>query len=194
MTATNVTVPDLRDLRRLWPEVGRRIEAGMIQAARSAASWGVAHGTSRAQASGVNASQTYARSFLSMPTRNGAVLSNKAEHSFFVERGRLPGRAPPISVIGQWMVQKGIAKVRVAKSRDTNLTSARGQANRTRASKRRAAAMERYRAIAWQIAMKIARRGTKGRFIFRAMLPALHRRWMSETRRQLSRLTRDPPR
>jgi hypothetical protein len=191
--STTVTLGSLRDIERLWPEVGRRIESGVRTASIAAATYGVARGARAAQASGINATQTYARSFLALKLRDGAVLTNKAEHAYFVEAGRRPGKAPPLSVIGQWMVLKRIVKM-PPKARTSALLNKRGQANRTRASKRRADKMERYRAIAWRIAMKIKHRGTVGRYIMRDMLPAVGSRFSREIRRQLSRLTRDPPR
>lgn len=180
---TTVNLHDYRDLQRVWPEVGRRIQAGMRRACISAADWGVAAGAREAQRSGVNASQTYGRSFLALRTRDGALLTNKAEHSYFVEVGRKPGKAPPVSVIGQWLALKGIMP-----------RPPKGKNRKRRVTGDSVGIPARYAGIALAIMRKIKRHGTKGRFIIRGLLPALGKRMHRETRRQLLGLTRDPPR
>lgn len=195
--STNVTLSDVRDLRRVWPEVGRRIELGMVRGARSAAQYGASRAVSTTGFLGISASHTFARSWLSMPIRDGAIVSNKAEHAYFVEVGRRPGKAPPASVIAEWMKLKGIRPV--GKMRPPRIvgevSSGRQRARMRKAIKARATdRLKPLRGMAIAIARKIGRRGTTGHFILKKLLPKISARWQSETRRQLIRLTRDPPR
>lgn len=46
------------------------------------------------------------RGWWSRRTRDGFVLGNRALHHPNVERGRLPGRMPPVSVIEAWAARK----------------------------------------------------------------------------------------
>ena len=197
--STTVTVPDIRDIRRLWPEVGRRIETGMINAARSAGWWAASKAASSTATLGAVASHTFQRSWLSMPVRDGAIVSNKAEHAYFVEVGRKPGRRPPpVSAIMEWLRHKGVRPTGTVRPPRIvgEVSSAKQRARMRKAIKVRAKAdRERpLRRLAWVIARKIGRKGTTGRFILQRLLPRISARWQSETRRQLDRLTRDPPR
>lgn len=197
--STTVTLNDVRDLRRLWPEIGVRIEVGMIRAARSASHYGATRAATNTTYLGVVASHTFQRSWISMPTRDGAIISNKAEHAYFVEVNRRPGRAPPVSVIAAWIKAKGIApppsKVRPPRIVG-EVTSGRQRARMRKAIKARAKYdRERgLRSMAFAIARKIGRKGTTGYRILEKLLPKIGARWRYETRRQLDRLTRDPPR
>jgi hypothetical protein len=196
--STNVTLADVRDLRRVWPQVGLRIEVSMVAASRSAAQWAAAQATRNTTVLGAVASRTYQRSHRAMPLRDGAIVTNTAEHAYFVEIGRNPGRAPPVSVIMQWLKLKGFrATGKVRPPRIVGEVSSGKQRARMRKAIRERArrdAERPLRGMAFAVAWKIGRRGTDGYFILRKLLPRISARWQMETRRQLLRLTRDPPR
>jgi hypothetical protein len=99
-----------------------------------------------------------------------------------VEIGRKPGTMPPVDAIQRWVHDKGLGgRTRVIK-RGRNA----GQEQLVRAP----AKIER--AIAWAIAMKIKKRGTKGAHMFRdgakASQPFIRQRFQAATARVKRRL------
>lgn len=99
-----------------------------------------------------------------------------------VEVGREPGTMPPVDAIQQWVHDKGLGgRTRVVKSGKNA-----GQERLVRAG----AKVER--AIAWAIAIKIKRQGTKGAHMFRdgakASQPFIRLRFEAAGRRVRQRL------
>jgi hypothetical protein len=86
-----------------------RMYAGLVRVCRNAASYGRSKAMQLSRAIGFRASGTYERSFVVVPTPDGAILANSAEHAGIVELGRRPGRRPPpVQVILLWMQEKGM--------------------------------------------------------------------------------------
>ena len=166
----------LRDLKRLeWAlvahekDVRAAIEAGMVTAARR----GIAVARRNMSKSKVGrkpfASGTYANSWLSVPVRGGAAVTNSARHAVFVERGRLPGKAPPLAPILEWVYQKRIAR--------------RGKKLRTMRAK----------LIAIKIVKKIKKKGIKARPVLGISMPSITKFTIRESKRAVARVSRNPP-
>lgn len=195
---TTVNLNSVEDLKRVWTELGHRIDAAMRRAAKTAAWYGAAQATKNTTMLGAVASHTFQRGWLSMPLRDGAIVSNKAEHSYFAEVGRKPGKAPPVSALVEWLKLKGVKPAgRVRPPKIVGEVSSAKQRARMRKAIRARAKYDReanLRGMAFPIARRIARRGTTGYRILESLLPNIARRWQRETHRQLDRITRDPPR
>jgi hypothetical protein len=101
---------------------------------------------------------TFERSFLVTRLPDGAALSNTARHGIFVEVGRKPGKMPPIQAILDWLIAKKIG---------ANPAKLRG--------------------LAFGIARKIGRVGTKGRFVLRRTVPIMAKRLPIEIQAAMSR-------
>lgn len=87
----------------------QRVHAGTVRACRNAAAYGRSKAMQLSRAIGFRASGTYERSFVVVPTPDGAILANSSEHAGIVELGRRPGRRPPpVQVILLWMQEKGM--------------------------------------------------------------------------------------
>jgi hypothetical protein len=103
-------------------------------------------------------------------------------HAIPVEIGRKPGTMPPVDAIQRWVHDKGLGgRTRVVKSGKNA-----GQERLVRAG------AKAERAIAWAIAIKIKRQGTKGAHMFRdgarASQPFIRMRFEAAGRRVRQRL------
>jgi hypothetical protein len=111
---------------------------------------------------------TYRRSFEVHDLPDGAVFLNSSPYGEIVERGRRPGRWPPIDKIEQWVRRKFRVQLGQFKSRRKTVVERRFVVLRrkvTLASQRD----REVRSIAFLVARKIARRGIEGkRVLFRA--------------------------
>lgn len=158
------TTIKLRTPKELGPalrKLGRRMDAAVVLALRKTARWGASQAV-RVSATTVprpRATGTFERSFVVTRLRDGAVLSNSARHAVFVEVGRRPGRMPPIAAILEWMIAKRLARAKGASSQ----------------------------ALAFMIARKIGRRGTKGRYVMRKVLGLLRVRLQVEIDAEMKR-------
>ncbi len=96
----------------------------------------------------------YRRSFHVGNVEGGAVLYNSAPHAPIIELGRRAGgRQPPISVIADWVIRKGLFNTRVTKKIGNRIIT------KTRRARRTPDLMRRARSVAYVIARAIAHRG-----------------------------------
>ena len=145
------TTIKLRSPKELGPalrRLGRNMNTAAVSALRKTARWGAAEALRVSATSDPRprARGTFERSFVVTKLPDGAALSNSAAHAVFVERGRRPGRMPPVQAIVDWMIAKKLARGR---------------------------SPDQLRAVALRIARKIGRRGTKGRFVMRRTMPGM---------------------
>lgn len=96
-------------LQRALDAEQKRINAKLHTAARNAAEYGKTKAMQLSRAIGFRASGTYEKGFVTGVTVAGAYLANSAEHAGIIELGRRPGRRPPpVMIILQWMMEKGM--------------------------------------------------------------------------------------
>jgi len=208
----------LRDLERVIGVLGWHMEAAIREAAFKAAQWGEARAVRETTRARISASQTFARSWISRRLKDGAVVGNSAKHAYFVERGRKPGKGPPVDAIEAWIKLKKLMpdkppkvskqaarKAVIGRGPSGNISGAKQRARlnkdialRTKIHRSDYARAYRHRlalkAMALNISRKIARRGTKARFILGHMLQALGKRYHKEIKRELGKLALSPPR
>lgn len=187
--STKITLARLGSSLRAF---GKAVAKAEVIACRKAAQRARSAVVELSKSEGIAASGTFDREWKIDKEPKGAVLGNAAHHALFVERGRKPGKAPPRAAIVKWMIARRWIKM-PPKSRTAKTITKRGEANRRRASERRSAAMEKYAHIAFVIAMKIKRKGFKGRWLLKRTMPCF-RRWIKEeTAEAIRRLKRNPP-
>jgi hypothetical protein len=215
---STVHLKSLKDLERVLGSLGWAMERGIQLAAWKAAQWGEAQAVRASMRSGVNASQTYSRSWISRRVKDGAIVANSAKHAYFVERGRKPGKGPPIEAIEVWIKLKKLMpdkppkvsrqaarKAVIGKGPSGNISGAKQRARlrkdvelRTKIYRSDFARAQRHRmaikAMALAISRKIARRGTKARFILAHLLQPIGSRYHREIKRELAKLSLNPPR
>lgn len=105
----HIQVSGLVGLERALEQEQARLHATLVRTCRSAAAYGRTKAMQLSRAIGFRASGTYERSFIVGVIVNGARLTNTAEHAGIIEWGRRPGRRPPpVGVILQWMMEKGM--------------------------------------------------------------------------------------
>jgi hypothetical protein len=158
---TTIKLKSPKDLGPAVRRLGKRMDSGMVRALRKAARWGATEAL-RVSASTVprpRATGTYERSFVVIKLVDGAVLSNSAGHARFVEVGRAPGRQPPVQAIVDWLLVRKI---------DTGSKSVE--------------------AVARQIARKIGRKGTKGRYVMKRTIPGIRKRVKLEVMLEMRRV------
>lgn len=191
----------LRGAQRL-PAAVERLEKNIIRGlhaiAYKAAGYARTRAQMRARRTGATASQTYERSFIAERTPDGAVMANTAEHAIFVELGRRPGKMPPVRAIMRWLIAKGLISGKLPKVNTRGITkmpadASRAEKRRMKGRLREAAADYRLRkreqahgeayAYALAIARKIARKGTRGKYIVRDTVADAQRYVQSELRR-----------
>jgi hypothetical protein len=114
----------------------------MVRGAR----WGV--GQARALAATTDprpkATGDYENSFRAERIPGGARLFNKSTHARWVERGRNPGKAPPLEPLIAWVIAKGIVR---------------------RSRQKPKARFDEARSIAFAVQRKVAKKGIEGRYI-----------------------------
>jgi hypothetical protein len=110
----------------------------------------------------------YRRSWRTQDTPTGCTLYSDSPYAAIIELGRRPGgRLPPVSLIADWVMRKGLARLN-GPQEEVHGPTQRGVGRaaftrRYRASSERARAMS----IAWLIARAIGKRGQKGHFILK---------------------------
>jgi hypothetical protein len=167
---TTIKLRSPKDLGPAMRKLGKNMQDGVVAALRKTARWGASDAV-RVSATSVprpRALGTYERSFVVTKLVDGAALSNSARYARFVELGRAPGKQPPVQAILEWMIAKRI---------DKQMGRALG---RDSAGKFQAASGKQIEAVARRIARAIGRRGTKGRFVFRRLIPRLQTRLQIE--------------
>ena len=158
-----MTTIKLRHPKQLGPAVrtlARQFDSGIIRALRKTARYGATQAvkvSAQSRPHRPRATGTYERSFLVMKVPDGAILTNSAKHSIFVELGRRPGKRPPLKVIEEWVRIKRIAKG------------------------------PKSRRVAIAIARKIGRKGTKGRFVMKRTMPIVAKRLPLEIALEMQR-------
>lgn len=147
-------------------KLSNRMDRGAVKALQLTARYGATEAvrTSAQTSPRPRATGTFDRSWIVTKLSDGALLSNTAQHSRFVEVGRRPGKQPPVKAIEAWMSAKKIGK-----------TQGRG---------RRA----RLRSVAWIIARKIGRKGTRGRYILKRTIPKMRKRLALELAVQMRKV------
>lgn len=175
-----VDLRSLKDLQRVLRLLERRISEGVTDAAAEAADWGVGKATSATMKSGATATQTVALSWISRRVDDGAIVANSAEHYIYVEVGRKPGRAPPLDALEEW-------------ARTKKLIRAKSERRKAKRRRIKISFKDRWRFL-FAVQAKIARRGTKGRFILRDLAPLLGNRYFRQIKIELGKITLSPPR
>jgi len=151
------------------------------------------------------ASYTYRNSWVVKKTRGGAILGNSALASYFVEVGRRPGKMPPFSSetegILPWVRLKRfsfdasgqIKKKKPGKKSGKKKTPAQSKV----ASKRQGKGIkqpkaprgkkkdEAQRRFARLVALKIAKKGTPGRYVLLRTMPKIQKRAKREIKKSL---------
>jgi len=158
-------------------------------------------------------SGAYGASFITERIKGGAMITNTARHSLFVERGRRPGRAPPLDPIIEWVKAKGFAKTALKKARQRRRAASgksrvrrkpgpkkmKGRIKGARIPRKPSAATARYlrlfsHQIARRVQRKIAKRGTKPHWIFKRSLPKIAKKAKQLSKQELRKVFRSPPR
>lgn len=182
-------------LRRLGVHVENAVHEAFVRVARS----GKLYAERLTRTRKARAFGTYLASWRVEEHGKSVALANLSRHSIFVERGRDPGKPPPLLPIVEWVLIKGMAgrrRPRVGKmpAGGGDGRVARGGAKRAkaRASKftRRIDAVQ----LAQMIRMKIAKKGTEGYGIMRDTRLRMARLAPIEVRRSVARALRRPPR
>ena len=215
-----MAVVDLRrveDLPRALHKFVRAADDVALTAMRNAARWGFTQAVIKTQRSGATATRTFIQAWFSKPLARGAMVGNSAAHAVFVELGRKPGKAPPVSVIEDWLRAKGIAgkpkrlthkqarSKAIGRGPSGNISGAKQRSRlqrdiklRTKIYRSEPATKQRHadmiKGMAIGIAFKIAARGTKGRYILRDLAPRMGVRFWREFRQGMRQLAAVPPR
>lgn len=162
-------------LSRAMTRTLENVHRAMQRAAVDVARWGV---TRMVQESTEKATATaqFKRQWKVVKFPGGAATVNTSPYAEFVERGRGPGKAPPIAAIEAWLKAKGatprpsptdipkrqrriVGEVTGGKQRARIRKIAKARAKAARASK--------FRGLALGIARKIAKKGTKPKWLLR---------------------------
>lgn len=108
-------------------------------------------------------------------TKHGAVLGNSSKQAFFVERGRNPGKRPPLDPILEWVRVKRIYRTKAGVLKKH--LRGPGQSGRGKAAKaaRTAKRDQLERSLAFAVQAKIGKRGTKARWVLKRTMPTLGR-------------------
>jgi hypothetical protein len=137
---------------------------------------------------------TYRNSWNVHKHSTGAVLGNSTLQARFVEIGRLPGRAPPLKPIYEWVKTKklgakSLRKKRKKRSRPKREKGAEGAAASGKPkklnTKRALAAMRADLMIAKMVRIKIGREGTPARYPLKRTLPRMERFLVKDLRKKV---------
>ena len=160
MSGTTIKLKSPKQLGGAVRSLAKRFDGAVIEALRKTARYGatMAVGVSAKSSPRPRARGTYERSFLVTKLPDGAALSNTARHGIFVEVGRKPGKMPPIQAIVDWLIAKKVG-------RDP----------------------AKLRGLAFGIARKIGRVGTRGRFVMKRTVPIMAKRLPIEIQAAMSR-------
>lgn len=99
-------------LARAMTRTLQNVQIAMEKAAVVTARWGVARMVSETAGRKVDASAQFKRQWKVVKFPGGAATANTSPYAEFVERGRRPGRRPPIAAIMKWAKDKGLASKR----------------------------------------------------------------------------------
>lgn len=159
------------ELRRLEREAPRAVERGMREGSLMLRGALVQIEIAKADPQPVDQGQ-YKGAWGGRDVPGGAIVFNLTKYAAFVERGRRPGRMPPLSPIREWVRRKGLWRQRYRETlaaerrRAAPAIKARG---RDKVGKSYLRAGVRYRAkdkaidqVAWAVRRRIGAIGTKG--------------------------------
>jgi hypothetical protein len=162
-----LTVRSFRELEQALAALEREVKADVVRAMRKTARWGVREigKTSRATSPRPYAWGNYERGWQVDSKKDGADIVNRVAHAERVEKGRRPGKAPPLGPIRRWVMQKRLAL--------------------------RPSVAQR---IAFLIARKIGKKGVKGRFVLARTMPRITARLGKNIEAALAKHAASPPR
>lgn len=103
-------------LARAMTRTLQNVQVAMEKAAVVTARWGVARMVQETAGRKVDASAQFKRQWKVVRFPGGAATANTSPYAEFVERGRRPGRRPPIAAIMKWAKDKGLASKRAKAS------------------------------------------------------------------------------
>lgn len=208
-----------RELPMAIAAYGREGEKAVVNAMRRAARFGqtalVRTYTRTKDPFRIRASGAYGQAFIVKNITDGAFIANTMHYAVFVERGRKKGKMPPLKPILEWVYQKKLAsrpkpliKVKAPFKNPKKLIGPKQQKEKTpkygpkqsakgkklgRLRARRHA-IKNAMGIAQGVRFKIAKHGTKGRWVFKRTMPTIAKRAARETKRELTALSKRPPR
>lgn len=182
-------VRDPRRLPKIFLQLEQNINEGVLKALRDTASFGKTKLQLKTKRMRVRASGTYEQSFVKKDLKNGAFIGNSAVHAVFVERGRNPGKGPPLNPIIEWVKAKRMANKALTVARRKRKGT--GKVTRTAARKRYIRLFSHQ--IARRIQRKIAHRGVKGKWIFKSQFKRIANKAKRESRAAIKRIVANPP-
>lgn len=170
----------------------------------------------------IRASGSYGNNWIHDRIPDGGLVANAIFYAVFVERGRRPGKMPPDKPIREWVYQKRLAKRARAKKegkpkpKETPVPASRewekplpatpGQETAKRLAwiksarrpkkkrKKKVWKVKNVDSFVWLVRRKIARKGTKGRWVLRRSMPQIAGHSAKQVKRELAKLSRMPPR
>ena len=203
-------------LGRAMTRTLENVKRGMDRASVETARWGVARMVQETAVRKVDASTQFKRQWKVIKFPGGAATANTATYAEFVERGRGPGRAPPIEALEEWIRLRGAKVMQKAPSRQAaraavskmrrvtgDVSSAKNRrrirANMNTLSKiyrSKGARISRQnaaiRGLALAIARKIAKKGTKPKWLLRDALVEFKAFAASRYEAAVRRVARNP--
>lgn len=195
-----------RSLRSYGPVAERSVVIGLRKAARFGQTAAVRTTTRVRDPFRIRASGTYGNSWQALDIPDGAIVVNTAAHAVFVERGRRPGKMPPKDPIENWVYQKRLVRrKRIKKTSSASRTGSNGHRKKNTGSGRKIKRRNLNRSrsafhgmtadeVVHIVRLKIARKGTKGRFVLRKTMPQISKRARRDVRIELRNLSKNPPR
>ena len=172
-------------IRMLGVETERRLIKGLRESARFGHTAVVRTTKRTADPFKIRASGSYENNWIKQDIPQGALVANAIFYAVFVERGRKKGKAPPFDSLMEWVHQKRI----------NVLQGPHVKGRGAKAGRARRHAAQRVADIAFGRAVqrKIAKKGTKGRFVLKRTMPMITKFAAREIRRQLRLLAKNPP-
>ena len=200
-------------MQRTLENVQRAMQRSAVETAR----WGVARMVRETAGRKVDASGQFKRQWKVVKFPGGAATANTSPYAEFVERGRGPGHMPPVKALSAWLVKKGIKpkKAPTVSRREAlralskthrvtgDVSSARNR-KRIRANIRQYVKIYRSKpartlrhaevvaGIALAMARKIAKKGTKAKWLLRDVLDDFRREAQKNYLAAVTRVARDP--
>lgn len=149
------------ELRKLEKKLPRAVERGLREASLMLRGALVQIAIKKADPQPVDQGQ-YKLAWGGRDVPGGAQVFNLTKQAFFIERGRRPGKMPPLSPIREWVRRKGIWKDRFAELRAEAATAKKQARRNKRVDRQRATAARKYTQAllgrkAWLAAEKRAR-------------------------------------
>ena len=148
-------------LRELEKKIPRAVERGLRDASLMLRGALVQIAIKKADPQPVDQGQ-YKAAWGGRDVPGGAQVFNLTKQACFIERGRRPGKMPPLSPIREWVRRKGIWKDRFAELRAEAATAKKQARRNKRVDRQRATAARKYTQVllgrkAWLAAEKRAR-------------------------------------